>query len=207
MSETEETTPAEVVTEPTAGEVIEEATAPAAAKPEPPKPAPPKPATGPTQAQVDELQRKLDETASNLKKVNAESADRRKKLEALEREQESEAEKRVREAVEAAELKNKPRIVKAEAKLALSAADALSTRVKELTAFLDLDKVQIGDDDEVTGLEGQVAELKTKYPEWFKADEPETPVKPPTPKIPVGNKPPADKPRTIGEQIAASRSN
>lgn len=178
--------------------------APAAAKPEPPKPAPPK-TTGPTQAQLDELQRKLDETAAKLKTVNGESAERRKKLEALEREQESAQEKAIREAVEAANEANKPRIVKAEARVALSAADARPERIVALTRFLDMDKITV-DGDDVSGLDDQITKLKTEYPEFFKTDEPAEPVKPPTPKIPVGNKPPADKPRTIGEQIVAARN-
>jgi hypothetical protein len=177
--------------------------APAAAKPEPPKPAPPA-TSGPTQAQVDELQRKLDETAANLKKANAESAERRKRLDALEKEQETAQEKAIREAVEAANEANKPRIVKAEARVALSAADARPERIAALTRFLELDKITV-DGDNVTGLEDQVTKLKAEYPEFFKSEEPTEPAKTATPKLPVANKPPADKPRTIGEQIAASR--
>jgi hypothetical protein len=177
--------------------------APAAAKPEPPKPAPPA-ATGPTQAQVDELQRKLDERDARLKEVNAESAGRRKELDAIKREQETAQEKAIREAVELANEANKPRIVKAEARVALSAADARPERIAALTRFLEMDKISV-DGDNVTGLDDQITTLKAEYPEFFKTGEPAEPVKPLTPKIPVGNKPPADKPRTIGERIAADR--
>lgn len=204
MSETEGTTPEAPEAE---APGVEETTAAAPSPtPEAPKPAPPKTVnTGPTQSQFDDLQRKLEETAAKLKTANGESAERRKKLDALEREQESAQEKAIREAVEATESKNKPRVVRAEAKLALSAADALPTRIKELTAFLDLTKVEIGEDDEVSGLDDQVATLKEKYPEWFKADEPETPAKPVTPKLAVANKPAADGPRSLGERVLAAR--
>lgn len=201
MSETETTTEAPEVEETAVTEP-----APAAAQPETPKPAPPKTTTGPTQAQLEELQRKLDETAAKLKSVNAESADRRKRLEALEREQETAQEKAIREAVEATNEANKPRIVRAEARVALAAADARPERIAALTRFLDLDKITV-DGDDVTGLEDQVTQLKTEYPEFFKSEEPVEPQKPATPKLQVANKAPADKPRTIGEQIAAARNN
>jgi hypothetical protein len=200
MSETETPAPVEAP-EVEAPQVTEPA--PAAAKPDAPKPAPPA-TSGPTQAQLDELQRKLDETAANLKKANAESAERRKRLDALEREQETAQEKAIREAVEAANEANKPRIVKAEARVALASADARPERIAALTRFLDLDKITV-DGDDITGLEDQVAKLKTEYPEFFKNEEPAEPVKPATPKLAVANKPPADKPRSIGEQIAAAR--
>lgn len=182
--------------------VVEPDTPPAVEPPKPTEP-PTKPADKadswkpPTKAEWDESQKKLRE-------VNAESASRRKKLDALETAQLSDSEKKVREAVDAANAANKPRIVKAEAKVALVGADARPERVAALTKFLDLDQIDI-DGDNVTGLDDQVVKLKSEYPEFFKADKPEEPEKKTTPKIPVGNRPPADKPRTIGEQIAAMR--
>src|SRR3954463_16313363 len=112
-----ETTEPEAVEEPT----VEPAKAAADPNPEVPNPAPPATKTDawtpPTKAEFDAVQVKLRE-------ANAESAARRKKLDALERAQESEAEKKVRDAVDAANEATKPRIVRAEAKLALHAADA-----------------------------------------------------------------------------------
>lgn len=172
---------------------------PEAPKPEAPKPAPPKDGwTPPSKAEFEDLQRKY-------KATNAENADRRKKLEAFERERESEQEKAVREAREAALLENKPAVVDAKAESAFLRADARPERVEALTRFLNLDEIQV-EGRKVTGLDDQVTKLKSEYPEFFKAETaPEEPKKV-TPKIPVGNKPPSDKPRTIGEQIAAMRN-
>lgn len=183
--------------------------APAVAPTEPaqlegPKPTPPpvKPADEwkpPTKAEYEELARKLKDS-------NAESAARRKKLEAFERERETEQEKAIREAVEAANAATKPRIVKAEARSALASADARPERITALLKFLDMDKINL-DGDNVTGLDAEVTRVKDEYPEFFKADKPEEPATPPTPKVTVGSKKPADTPRTAGEKIAASLNN
>lgn len=161
---------------------------------DPPKPTAPK--TGPTAAEYAELQAKL-------RAANKESADRRKKLDELERAQESESEKRVREAVDAAHAANKPRIVRAEAKLALMGADARPERVAALTKFLDLDAIEV-DGEDVTGLDVQVDQLKVDYPEFFKVpDDVKPPVKT-APKATTAPKKPADtEHKTAGDLIAA----
>jgi hypothetical protein len=143
-----------------------------------------------------------------LKASNAENADRRKKLAQYERDAETAQEKAIREAVEAERSANAPRLIRSEAKIAFLGAKARPDRVAALTKFLDNDKLAVDDEGNVTGLDSQVAQLTKDYPEFFvteSAPEPEPePERPRVPKVP-GRVDPADKPRTVGEKIAAQQ--
>jgi hypothetical protein len=167
---------------------------------DPPKPAPPKDTwRPPTKAEFDEIQAKL-------KASNAENADRRKKLAQYERERETEQEKAIREAVEAERKANSPRIIRTEAKSALLSAKARPERIAPLTKLLDTDKLTVNEDGDVVGLDDEVKRVAKEYPEFFVTDSAPAPApepeRPKVPKVP-GKVEAADKPRTVGEKIAA----
>lgn len=126
-------------------------------------------------------------------------------LDKLRQQNESEQEKRLREAIEAERSSWTPKFVKQEARAALRDADAKKDRVAELTQFLDLSQIEVKGET-VTGLEGQITQLKTKYPEWFTQPKPASapePEKKPVPKVPVKNQPVAAPTKTPGQIIAA----
>jgi hypothetical protein len=184
-------------------ETLEPDTEPEPVKQETPKPGPPKDGwRPPSKTEWEALQTKLKDS-------NKENAARRKRLEEFERAAETAQERAVREAADAARSESKPRIVRAEAKLALLSAEARPERIAALTKFLDLDRIEI-DGDGVTGLDDQVKALKAEYPEFFKQPEPEKkpepePERPKVPRVPVRGQEPADQPRSIGERVMAAR--
>ncbi|MEV8615685.1 phage scaffolding protein [Amycolatopsis sp. NPDC051373] len=149
--------------------------------------------TPPTKEQYEKLQ-------ADLSKVNAESAKRRVALRELEQKNESEAEKAKREAKEAAASRYKPVAVKASARSALLEADARTDRVGALAGLIDLSRLDIGDDGEITGLDAEVKRVKSAYPEFFRADG--EGAKPKPAKLTPGGKPPATAEKDPWDQIA-----
>lgn len=150
--------------------------------------------TPPTKEEHEALQ-------AQLSKVNAESARRRVELADLKRQGESDAEKTQREAAEAAAARYKPTAIKASAKTALLEAEARTDRVGALSGLLDLTKLDIDDNGDITGLDAEVTRVKADYPEFFKAAEDEQ--KPRPGRLAPGGRQPAETPKTPGEIIAA----
>lgn len=199
-----------------ADDPIIEPVEPPVGDPTPPEPvAPPAPPadpvveppawTPPTQQEWEAFQREKADQATALKKANAEAAERRKALKELQQQHEDEDTKARREATEAALAQVKPVAIRAEAKSALLAAKANPERVAALTRLLDLSAIDI-DGDQVTGLDTQVDQLKADYPEFFVTEVPPAPPAPPkAPRINQNGRlaPPDDKPKSIGELVAA----
>lgn len=103
---------------------------------------------------------------SALKAANAESAKRRIRIKELEQATEDADQRANRIAAEAALDKYKPLAVSALAKAAFLEAGAQSSKVARLSKLLDSSAVEI-DGDNVSGLDDQIASIKTDFPELF----------------------------------------
>lgn len=158
----------------------------------------------PTREEWQKLQKAQKDAAEKLRKVNAESTARRLKLKELQAKNEDEAAKAQREALEAAQARYKPIV----AKSALLEAQARTDRVGALIKLINMDVLEFDGNDEVVGLDLEVARLQDEYPEFFIQPEPE-PQKPvsapkPAPKAAAAPKKPArDEPKSVGDMIAA----
>jgi len=103
-----------------------------------------------------EQRRRLDRELKDLQKKHA-SAEERQLLEAKEQAA-AEAEERV-----------KGPLIKALAVAELRGAGVQGGSTTKLVRLLDLDKVELSDDGELSGLEDQIAELREEFPNLFAA--------------------------------------
>lgn len=128
-------------------------------------------------------------------------------LRTLQQANETDADKRQREAEEAAQAKYKPTAIKAVARAALIEAKYKKSADSGVR-LIDMELVDVDEDGNITGLEDQIAWLKTEYAELFESDVPpqaKPAAKRTAPKIDAGNKPPVeDQPKSSAERIAAS---
>jgi hypothetical protein len=157
------------------------------ADPTPTPPAPPR--TTPPKAQ-DEPPLDLPDAAAGYKRaLEAERKlrkDKERELAALAKKHASAEELALLQAREAASAETegriRPQLLRhiASAKLEAAGASGDTTR---LVGLLDLDKVQLTEDGDLTGLDDQVVELKTEFPNLFVAPG----VKPPVPKVNNGS--------------------
>lgn len=117
----------------------------------------------PTKEEVRALQAKL-------KKANGDAAHHRGEAAKLRQQSESDAEKQVREAVEqaetAAEGKWKPMYVRQAARAALANAGLIG-KPDRLLKLLDVDEIEVDEDGGLTGLDGQIRDLKAEYRDLF----------------------------------------
>lgn len=172
--------------------------------------------TPPTKDEVDALQKSVADTAAELKaaqaahtaalkRVNAESANRKRRIAELEQQNEDDTARAQREAKEAALAELKPIAIRATAQAALMAAGADEAKAKRLLRLLDYKKLDI-DGETVTGLDEQVEDLKTEWPELFAKPEPELPVdeprKPKPAAVQVGDRKPQPRALSPLEQLA-----
>lgn len=117
-------------------------------------------------------QAEWERTQAALKKANDEQrAARKASLEKARKEGMDDAAKEARErAMEESNATWKPRVVRTEAKAELLAMGCKNP--DRLMKLIDQDKVSIQEDGSLLGLEGQLNELKTEWPELFRtADE------------------------------------
>lgn len=113
-------------------------------------------------------------TKDALKRANEQAKTWRLKARELEKGQTQGTDDAVTQASKAATDKYRPALVKQAARAALLEAglvDPTPERLKKVLRLIDTQGVDIDDDGEVAGLEDQVEELKTDYPEFFTAPE------------------------------------
>ncbi len=155
-----------------------------------------------------------------LAKANAEARTHRlaaKKLrddaDTERRTNESDHEKAMREAREVAagevETRYKPIVVRGAARAALAESGAILAgadgkpspmRLDRMLKLIDLDELEVGDDDEVSGLDAQIDQIKKDYPEFFERPRP-----PARPKGDAADrKPEPAKPKSSAERLAAA---
>ena len=112
-----------------------------------------------------------ERTTAALKKANAEAKKYRLRAKGKEQKGDEEGaeddEAKAKKAAAEAESKWKPRIVKSEAKVALRDA-GLVGKPDRLLSLIDYDEVEVDEDGDVAGLEGEVDRLKDEFPELFK---------------------------------------
>jgi hypothetical protein len=120
------------------------------------------------------------------------------------------AAQQVRDAADAAAAKYKPVAIRSAAKAALLEANfqnPTDERIKKMIKRLDIDDIDVDDDGDIIGLEGQIESLVDDFPELFTAPTaaaPTVPAKVKPPKISTANKPPAKvEYATTGERLAA----
>ena len=172
--------------------------------------------TPPTKDEVEALQKSVADAtagleaakaahAAALKRVNAESANRKRRIAELEQQNEDDTARAQREAKEAALAELKPIAIRATAQAALMAAGADEAKAKRLLRLLDYQKLDI-DGETVTGLDDQVEDLKTEWPELFAKPEPEPlvdePKKPKPAVVQVGDRKPQPRALSPLEQLA-----
>lgn len=164
------------MTEPTPPPAPTPPAVPPAPTPPPPAPpaAPPAPPAGWSPPSETEWQR----VQAALAQANREASERRTQYNELRKQHETAAEQTQREAAEAAsqaaEAKYKPAIVRSAAAAAFATA-GVTEKPERLIKLLDLDKVTVGDDGAVTGLDGEVKRLQKDYPEFFATATPRAP--------------------------------
>jgi hypothetical protein len=110
----------------------------------------PEPSKGRGKPKEDEDKDRPEDTRRPVSDATA-----RRRIRALERE------------VASTEHKYKPVVARLAAQNALMEAGWSGENISRIMRLIDLDEVDI-DDGEVTGIQEQVDELKTDYPEWFK---------------------------------------
>lgn len=123
----------------------------------------PKPWAPPSEAEWKAQQEKT-------KRANGQAAAARREADELKRKGETDQEAAVRTAREEAEQGAtkawKPRYVRQAARAALVSAGLTGTPDR-LLKLIDVDAVEVGDDDELSGLDDQIRGLKRDYPELF----------------------------------------
>ena len=123
--------------------------------------------TGEEQTWTPPTQQEWEKVTKALAKANSEAKKKRLEAKGATKETDDAAQAAAAEA----EKTWRPRLVRAEARAALVAAGAPADRVGKLLRLIDVDDVEIGDDGELDGLEGQIDEIKADYPELFSAPE------------------------------------
>jgi len=186
-------------------------------KPKPkPKPQSKPTAKGPTEADLTRVTGALEKERAAAKTARATVRELQAELRAAKKaaEPKSGDDDAVVRAVEAARAeeaaKYKPIVVTKAARAALLeaglATDTPSDKVKKMLRLIDFDDIDFDEDGEVSGLEDQVDQIKTDFPELFRKPEPEKPEpKPRAPKIDAAdrqNRQP--QPKTTGEKHAAA---
>lgn len=113
----------------------------------------------------------LDKAIKERQAAKAKLREREKELDELKRSTEGDAERTARETREQvqAELEKryKPILVEKTARADLIAAGVKPDKVARMVRLMSLDEIEVGDDGEVTGLDDQIEELKSDYPELF----------------------------------------
>lgn len=187
------------------------------AKPKP-KPAP-KPATkGPTQADLERVTGALEKERGAAKAARQTVRELQAEVRALKKaaEPKSGDDEAVVKAVEAARAeeaaKFKPIVVTKAARAALLeaglATDTPAEKVKKMMRLIDFDDIDFDEDGEISGLEDQVEQIKTDFPELFRKPEPEPAPAPPAPKVRAPKVDAADRknvqpaPKSTGEMHA-----
>jgi hypothetical protein len=141
---------------------------------------------------------------SALQKERDRAKNAERQLRELRRRNESDGEKMQREAEEEAEKRYKPQAIKAYAQGALAAAKIKGDPARA-TKLLDMEELDLDEDGTVIGLDEQIAQLKTDYPDLF---EPAVVRKRVSTKVDgAGKKAPSTEPKTSAEKIAALYSS
>ncbi|GIH26058.1 hypothetical protein Aph01nite_43680 [Acrocarpospora phusangensis] len=162
----------------------------------------PKPAKGDTvpRSELAKVIAARDEAKKKLRERDRELEDLRRQGETAEETARREA---AEEARKTADARYKPISVRA----ALLEAGVLPSRVKGALKLVDLEQVDVDEDGEVSGLDGQLASLKEEWPELFEApkgDGKPEPRRPPSRGADgADRKPPSKKPPTASELQAA----
>jgi hypothetical protein len=163
-----------------------------------------------SKADFDRVKGALDRERKLRKRRDAELAEAKNTKPAGGTADEEAAAQQAREAEERAEAKFKPIAIRASVKAALVEAGftrPTKARISAMIGRMNMEEIELDEDDEVLGLEGEVDRLKEEFPELFPDPNPPAPATPApkkTPRVSTSNKPPVEqKPKTTGEAIAA----
>jgi hypothetical protein len=186
-------------------------------KPKPkPKPQPKPAAKGPTEADLTRVTGALEKERAAAKTARATVRELQAELRAAKKAAEPKTGdddavvKAVEEARAEEAAKFKPIVVTKAARAALLeaglATDTPSDKVKKMLRLIDFDDIDFDEDGEVSGLEDQIDQIKTDFPELFRKPEPEKPEpKPRAPKIDAADRKNVQpQPKTTGEKHAAA---
>lgn len=164
-----------------------------------------------TQVEISAEQKRIAELEEELKATTSESVARRHRIKELEKLQETEDEARTRQTREEAEAealaKYKPIVVRSVAVAALSEAGATSG-LDSLFKLIDQSVLEVEADGSVTGLDAEIARIKTDFPVLFEAPKAEKTEEKPARRAPAarmdgGDKTPSSTTKSASDILAS----
>jgi len=126
-------------------------------------------------------QEELEQIRQALKEANAESAGHRHKVKELEQQLAEAAETTARVSGQ---------LLQVQVNSALADSGITNTKVVKL---IDLEQIQLDDDGNLTGLDGQVESIKTEFPEFFESRR--------APKVEAADRPAIVRPKSSAEKL------